>query len=802
MFQRVEEFISLSVQWTIENSCSKKTVSIFVPTAVDIQSLVKYLAYNSQIILDVETLSQKFYNLVVVTRENDIQAAVSLMSDNGGFLLARIEGNSWHVNLNMIPVIRQKFGNEEYILFRKTEVKDGRHVPQVLHLNGKYSTWMQQIRGAAPCHRLLAIAKLEEQRLEAISFSVEQARKIPEFEHVRVEDTHVSYLGLNSSLLSESDSESLIEVSKYLNTLDFSGQSKSGQKQMGITAVHHEDKKVISDKLFTWQVPDSWSLQDAATVPVSYTIAYYSLAMAAKWKHGDTVLVTNGCSTIGQAALVLALDYGCTVFTTVADNEENKFIKQIFPQINDSHIFNYEDDSFELRLLKETEGNGVKIVLNCFSGDGFQSSVRCLADHGYLVHIGESKFLSIETCGMYIFLKNRAIFGVSIQNILNLPSESKEALHAGIQDRILRGVIKPLKYSVFNKQQSQLAFRSDADVNRREKVLISSVEDENEAIDLVHDPNSFFIVLGSDIMLNLDMAEWLARQGVRKVAVTLSSNKLPKLIERRVKLLLTYYNTQVIFFKTTAFNCNKSICLLVQNASEELSGPLEGIFVLPVVISFNIVNATEPVDQENGLTSSTVANLDIITRGISTLRYFVCLHMKNSWSICEQRYREGFPALSIFWDQLSQKHFDMKQTLYVLSRLVASKVRNPIIIATEKKLNTGESNRGLYFFLLFICKIIPSPRTFFPTTIQSITRLGEDLVSNSEWLQELPSLSPGYRNIKTISPVFIIPGLQGSASEILKPLLQQLVHPVFCARILQPEKTITDAATILVKVIC
>lgn len=44
----------------------------------------------------------------------------------------------------------------------------------------------------------------------------------------------------------------------------------------------------------------------------------------------ETVLIHNGCSAIGLAAISIASSIGCTVFTTVTSDQQKAFIKKQF----------------------------------------------------------------------------------------------------------------------------------------------------------------------------------------------------------------------------------------------------------------------------------------------------------------------------------------------------------------------------------------------------------------------------------------------------------------------------------------
>ena len=65
-----------------------------------------------------------------------------------------------------------------------------------------------------------------------------------------------------------------------------------------------------------WDVPQSWSLQDAATVPVAYLTAYYALLMRGGMRAGHKVLVHSGTGAVGMAAIRICGNRGCEVSLT------------------------------------------------------------------------------------------------------------------------------------------------------------------------------------------------------------------------------------------------------------------------------------------------------------------------------------------------------------------------------------------------------------------------------------------------------------------------------------------------------
>lgn len=59
------------------------------------------------------------------------------------------------------------------------------------------------------------------------------------------------------------------------------------------------------------------NLEQAASVPVVYATAYYSLVVRGRLQPGESVLIHSGSGGVGQAAIAIALNMNCKVFTTV-----------------------------------------------------------------------------------------------------------------------------------------------------------------------------------------------------------------------------------------------------------------------------------------------------------------------------------------------------------------------------------------------------------------------------------------------------------------------------------------------------
>lgn len=62
---------------------------------------------------------------------------------------------------------------------------------------------------------------------------------------------------------------------------EYSGRTESGERMMGMVTSRALSNIVVYDKYLSWKVPDSWSLEEAATVPVVYgTVRYFNLCLS------------------------------------------------------------------------------------------------------------------------------------------------------------------------------------------------------------------------------------------------------------------------------------------------------------------------------------------------------------------------------------------------------------------------------------------------------------------------------------------------------------------------------------------
>lgn len=158
--------------------------------------------------------------------------------------------------------------------------------------------------------------------------------------------------------------------------LEYSGRRQdTGERIMGMVPFKGISTRILTYKDFVWPVPDQWTMEDAATVPIVYVTAYYALVMRGQLKEYDSVLIHSAAGGVGQAAINICQAYHCEIFVTVGNEEKRQFIRTKYG-IDDEHIMNSRDILFEKTIKTITNGRGVDLVLNSLAGEKLQ--VICL----------------------------------------------------------------------------------------------------------------------------------------------------------------------------------------------------------------------------------------------------------------------------------------------------------------------------------------------------------------------------------------------------------------------------------------
>ncbi|QWF78547.1 type I polyketide synthase [Amycolatopsis sp. CA-230715] len=143
----------------------------------------------------------------------------------------------------------------------------------------------------------------------------------------------------------------------------------------------------VADHRALAPIPDGWTAEQAAGVPVAFLTAYYALHDLAGLKAGEKLLVHSAAGGVGMAAVQLAKHFGAEVFGTASPAKWDALRSLGF---DDDHVASSRDLDFEEQFRKVTGGHGMDVVLDSLAQEFVDASLRLTAPGGRFVELGKT----------------------------------------------------------------------------------------------------------------------------------------------------------------------------------------------------------------------------------------------------------------------------------------------------------------------------------------------------------------------------------------------------------------------------
>ena len=295
--------------------------------------------------------------------------------------------------------------------------------------------------------------------------------------------------------------------------------------------------------LLVSKIPEQMSFAIAATIPVVFCTALYSLRTIARLQKGESILVHAAAGGVGQAAIMLARNLGAEVFVSLSSTDKKEFIKKTYG-IPESHIYSSRDTTFETGILRATNGRGVDVVLNSLAGEGLKASWRCIAPLGRFVEIGKADLVQNNYLEMKRFLGSVTFAGVDLTVVAEHKPELFNTLLAEVIELYqINAISEVAPITSFGMSKVQDAMRLMQGGKHMGKVIIQSQVDEIVkvsskscmAIDpmLIHaiqalpptvnsaiaHQDASYVLTGGTGGIGRSLAYWLAKNGARNIVL-------------------------------------------------------------------------------------------------------------------------------------------------------------------------------------------------------------------------------------------------------------------------------------------
>ncbi|MCB0171116.1 MAG: type I polyketide synthase [Anaerolineae bacterium] len=254
-------------------------------------------------------------------------------------------------------------------------------------------------------------------------------------------------------------------------------------------------------------IPPHLTLEEAATIPITFLTAYYALHHLGNIAAGDRVLIHAAAGGVGLAAVQLAKRAGAEIFGTAGNPEKRAYLKTLgVSQVMDSRTLDFADE-----IMDYTNNQGVDIILNSLTGDFIAKNVSVLKPRGRFLEIGkigiwdQDQMAQAKPDVAYFII----FLGDLCQNNPSLIQSMLQDISVGLTD----GSLVPLTHRVFQIQAVIEAFRYMAQAKHIGKIVITQTSSGRIS------PDATYLITGGLGGLGLETAQWLSTQGAKHLVL-------------------------------------------------------------------------------------------------------------------------------------------------------------------------------------------------------------------------------------------------------------------------------------------
>ena len=254
--------------------------------------------------------------------------------------------------------------------------------------------------------------------------------------------------------------------------------------------------------------PDGFSVSELATIPSAYVSAALSFEFTGL-EAGERVLIHAGAGGVGLAAIQWVQAAGAEVFAT-ASAPKRDYLRSLGVK----YVFDSRTTAFGEEILKATGGEGVDVVLNSLTSEGYiDASLACLRQGGRFVEMARRDILSEEEMAA---VRPDVPYHILELDVLKKtePARVGKVLR-GVMARIGTGELKPIIHSRWPLAEAGAALSFMRSARHLGKIVVTNPPVKDGRLR----PDRTYLVTGGLGGIGCAVAEWLAERGAGNIVL-------------------------------------------------------------------------------------------------------------------------------------------------------------------------------------------------------------------------------------------------------------------------------------------
>ena len=387
------------------------------------------------------------------------------------------------------------------------------------------------------------------------------------------------------------------------------GQMKHYSTMVGecagiVTAVGSNCRFQIGDRVCCWnatpyanqarvsdqnvhQIPPSMSFITAASLPVVFMTAYYSLVEVARLRGYQSVLIRAASGGVGQAAVMIAQYLKAEIFVTVGSVEKLQLLHEEYG-IPKSHIFSSKSNKLKKSIMHVTKGKGLDVVLNSASGEALHDTWDCIANFGTFVEIGKTDIHRKTRLAMEPFDRNVTFASVDLLLLSEHRPDILQTVFAKIMSLVSTGIVKAVHpIQVLPIREIQQAFRNIQTRKHTGKIVLEAELDatvksiSRPPAKLQLDGSATYLIAGGLGSIGANIARFMTSHGAKNLLI-LSRRRMSS--DAKVALEQVYAKQGVVLRVETCDIADEGQVQKVADYCQTVMPPVKGVIQAAMVL--------------------------------------------------------------------------------------------------------------------------------------------------------------------------------------------------------------------------
>ncbi|RYP05180.1 hypothetical protein DL765_009915 [Monosporascus sp. GIB2] len=401
-------------------------------------------------------------------------------------------------------------------------------------------------------------------------------------------------------------------------------------------------------------IPPEMDYSEASSMCSAFWLAYHSLVNVANLQEGETVLVSQGNSCVGQMATQLAKSLGATVLTTVESAEKGEFLHRELGLPKDA-IFCYDEDSLGSKILQRTQGQGFDVVLGPPTNDRRVQYSAYLAPFGRLVDIDITGRTEMKIVTQHTQQRNTSKASVDMVDLLKRkPAMAHRVFQEAMKMFSEKQLKPPQPLHVFSADNIEAAFRHYQDNTFIGKRVLELTPGMTIIGNIKTKPrytfpaDATYVIAGGLGGLGRSFARWMVSRGARNL-ILLSRSGAASIAAKGLVRELKEQGVRVVTPPVDIGALGKLKCVLGELAKH--MPPIRGCIQATLALRDNLFENMTYEDWTISTTSKVTGSWNLHKALPQDLDFFVLISSVNG--IFGSRAQANYAAGNTFKDALA-----------------------------------------------------------------------------------------------------------------------------------------------------